>query len=134
MTGSPSGPAQHPDPAAEGGLGPRKSLGDGSAFAGVDNGGHSVYGEASPCADKATAGFLATGHLPDKDVHCTDVTQKQPVPSGSSSGLSAKREKAGRTAASARPFAVGPGDRRITWSSPRRETGSRCESGTVPPL
>ncbi|MFE2335364.1 hypothetical protein [Streptomyces coelicoflavus] len=33
-----------------------------------------------------------------------------------------------------RPFAVGSVDRRITWSSPRRETGSRCDSGTVPPL
>lgn len=32
------------------------------------------------------------------------------------------------------PFAVGRADRRIAWSSPRRETGSRCESGTVPPL
>ncbi|GAA3991577.1 hypothetical protein GCM10022384_44210 [Streptomyces marokkonensis] len=34
----------------------------------------------------------------------------------------------------ARPFAAGSEERRITWSSPRRETGSRCESGTVPPL
>ncbi|MET8805781.1 hypothetical protein [Streptomyces sp. NPDC004546] len=26
--------------------------------------------------DEATVGFLATGHPPDKDVYCTDVTQK----------------------------------------------------------
>lgn len=32
--------------------------------------------EGSACADKATVGFLTTGHLPDKDVYCTDVTQK----------------------------------------------------------
>ncbi|MFH8973264.1 alpha/beta hydrolase [Streptomyces sp. NPDC017890] len=60
----------------EGGVGLHKSLGDGSAFVGVDNGGHYVYGAGSACADKATVGFLATGHLPRKDVHCTDVTQK----------------------------------------------------------
>ncbi|MFE9057378.1 alpha/beta hydrolase [Streptomyces mutabilis] len=60
----------------EGGVGLHKSLGDGSAFVGVDNGGHYVYGEGSACADKATVGFLTTGHLPDKDVYCTDVTQK----------------------------------------------------------
>ncbi|MGC9495435.1 alpha/beta hydrolase [Streptomyces sp. WG7] len=60
----------------EGGVGLHKSLGDGSAFVGVDNGGHYVYGAGSACADKATVGFLTTGHLPDKDVHCTDVTQK----------------------------------------------------------
>ncbi|MGC9436762.1 alpha/beta hydrolase [Streptomyces sp. WG5] len=60
----------------EGAVGLHKSLGDGSAFVGVDNGGHSVYGAGSDCADKATVGFLTTGHLPDKDVHCTDVTQK----------------------------------------------------------
>ncbi|MEW2069523.1 alpha/beta hydrolase [Streptomyces sp. NPDC007346] len=60
----------------EGGVGLRKSLGDGSALVGVDNGGHYVYGQGSACADKATAGFLTTGHLPDKDVHCTDVTRK----------------------------------------------------------
>ncbi|MBT3150078.1 alpha/beta fold hydrolase [Streptomyces sp. CHD11] len=60
----------------EGGVGLHKSLGDGSAFVGVDNGGHSVYGEGSACADKATVDFLATGHLPDKDVYCTDVTEK----------------------------------------------------------
>ncbi|MFE2279684.1 alpha/beta hydrolase [Streptomyces sp. NPDC059454] len=40
------------------------------------HGGHYVYGEGSACADKVTVGFLATGHLPDKDVHCTDVTRK----------------------------------------------------------
>ncbi|OEJ93139.1 alpha/beta hydrolase [Streptomyces thermolilacinus] len=60
----------------ESGGGLHKSLGHGSAFVGVDNGGHHVYGEGSACADKATIGFLTTGHLPDKDVHCTDVTQK----------------------------------------------------------
>ncbi|WP_016823014.1 alpha/beta hydrolase [Streptomyces viridosporus] len=60
----------------ESGVGLHKSLGDGSAFVGVDNGGHHVYGEGSACADKATVGFLTTGHLPDKDVYCTDVTQK----------------------------------------------------------
>ncbi|MZE80621.1 alpha/beta hydrolase [Streptomyces xinghaiensis] len=60
----------------EGGVGLHKSLGDASAFVGVDNGGHSVYGEGSACADKATVDFLAGGHLPDKDVYCTDVTQK----------------------------------------------------------
>ncbi|MBT2412258.1 alpha/beta fold hydrolase [Streptomyces sp. ISL-12] len=60
----------------EGGVGLHRSLGAGSAFVGVDNGGHYVYGEGSACADKATVGFLATGHLPHKDVYCTDVTQK----------------------------------------------------------
>ncbi|GAA2286086.1 alpha/beta hydrolase [Streptomyces atrovirens] len=60
----------------EGGVGLHKSLGDGSAFVGVDNGGHYVHGEGSACADKATVGFLTTGHLPDEDVYCTDVTQK----------------------------------------------------------
>ncbi|WP_225102616.1 alpha/beta hydrolase [Streptomyces sp. CoH27] len=60
----------------EGGVGLHKALGDGSAFVGVDNGGHYTYNEGSACADKATVGFLATGHLPDKAVYCTDVTQK----------------------------------------------------------
>ncbi|MEW1602288.1 alpha/beta hydrolase [Streptomyces sp. NPDC093808] len=60
----------------ESGVGLHKSLGDGSAFVGVDNGGHHVYGEGSACADEATVGFLTTGRLPDKDVYCTDVTQK----------------------------------------------------------
>ncbi|CAL9661458.1 Tripeptidyl aminopeptidase [Streptomyces sp. enrichment culture] len=60
----------------ESGVGLRKSLGDGSVLVGVDNGGHSVHGEGSACADKATVAFLATGHLPDKDVYCTDVTRK----------------------------------------------------------
>lgn len=41
----------------------------------VDNGGHYVYNEGSACADRATADFLANGHLPDKDVFCTDVAQ-----------------------------------------------------------
>jgi len=60
----------------ESGVGLHKALGDGSVFVGVDNGGHYVYNEGSACADKATVGFLATGHLPDKDACCTDVTQK----------------------------------------------------------
>ncbi|MGW5464868.1 alpha/beta hydrolase [Streptomyces sp. NPDC003996] len=59
----------------ESGVGLHKALGDGSAFVGVDNGGHYVYNEGSACADKATVDFLTTGHLPDKDVYCTDVTQ-----------------------------------------------------------
>ncbi|MFD8718551.1 alpha/beta hydrolase [Streptomyces sp. NPDC059629] len=60
----------------EGGVGLHKALGDGSVFVGVDNGGHYTYNEGSACADKATVGFLATGHLPDKDLYCTDVIQK----------------------------------------------------------
>ncbi|WP_042394431.1 alpha/beta hydrolase [Streptacidiphilus carbonis] len=60
----------------EGALGLHKALGQGSAFVGVDNGGHYVYNEGSACADKATVGFLVTGHLPDKNVYCTDVTRK----------------------------------------------------------
>ncbi|MEV6948707.1 alpha/beta hydrolase [Streptomyces sp. NPDC051172] len=60
----------------ESGVGLHKALSDGSAFVGVDNGGHYVYNEGSACADKATVGFLATGRLPGKDVHCTDVTRK----------------------------------------------------------
>jgi hypothetical protein len=60
----------------ESGAGLHESLGDDSAFVGVDNGGHYVYGEGSTCADKATVGFLTTGHLPGKDVYCTDVTRK----------------------------------------------------------
>jgi pimeloyl-ACP methyl ester carboxylesterase len=60
----------------ESGVGLHKALGRGSVLVGVDNGGHSVYGEGSACADKATVGFLATGHLPGEDVHCTDVSPK----------------------------------------------------------
>ncbi|MGW3132620.1 alpha/beta hydrolase [Streptomyces sp. NPDC001123] len=60
----------------EGGVGLHRALGDGSAFVGVDNGGHYVYNEGSACIDKATVGFLTTGHLPKNDVYCTDVTQK----------------------------------------------------------
>ncbi|PJE96923.1 transporter [Streptomyces carminius] len=60
----------------EGGTGLHKALGDGSAFVGVDNGGHYVYNAGSACADKATVGFLTTGHLPRKDVYCTDVKRK----------------------------------------------------------
>ncbi|MFF4803279.1 alpha/beta hydrolase [Streptomyces sp. NPDC001351] len=60
----------------ESGIGLHKALSGGSAFVGVDNGGHYVFNEGSACADKATVGFLTTGHLPDKDVYCTDVTQK----------------------------------------------------------
>ncbi|MFJ8009560.1 alpha/beta hydrolase [Streptomyces fagopyri] len=60
----------------EAGVGLHKTLGAGSAFVGVDNGGHYVYNEGSACADKATVDFLATGRLPGEDVHCTDVKQK----------------------------------------------------------
>ncbi len=60
----------------EGGVGLHKALGHGSAFVGVDNGGHYVYGAGSTCADEATVGFLTTGRLPQEDVHCADVTQK----------------------------------------------------------
>ncbi|WP_207938591.1 alpha/beta hydrolase [Actinomadura darangshiensis] len=60
----------------EGAIGLRKALGNGAAFVGVDNGGHYVYNEGSACADKATIAFLATGQLPGKDVHCTDVRKK----------------------------------------------------------
>jgi pimeloyl-ACP methyl ester carboxylesterase len=60
----------------EGGVGLHKTLGHGSAFVGVDNGGHYVYDTGSACADKATVDFLTTGHLPGKDVYCTDVKQK----------------------------------------------------------
>jgi pimeloyl-ACP methyl ester carboxylesterase len=61
----------------EGGTGLHKALGDSSAFVGVDNGGHYVYNEGSACADKATVDFLTTGHLPGKDVYCTDVKRKR---------------------------------------------------------
>lgn len=64
----------------EGGLGLHKALGDSSAFVGVDNGGHYVFGEGSGCADKATIDFLTTGHLPGKDVYCTDVKRKPGQP------------------------------------------------------
>ncbi|GIJ30626.1 alpha/beta hydrolase [Micromonospora qiuiae] len=57
------------------GQGLRKVLGDRAALVGVDNGGHYVFNEGSACADKATVNFLNTGHLPDKDVFCTDVKQ-----------------------------------------------------------
>jgi pimeloyl-ACP methyl ester carboxylesterase len=60
----------------EGGLGLHQALGDKSVLVGVDNGGHYVYNAGSACADKATVDFLATGHLPNKDVYCTDVTRK----------------------------------------------------------
>ncbi|MEU9556068.1 alpha/beta hydrolase [Streptomyces fumanus] len=60
----------------EAGLGLHKSLGSASAFIGVDNGGHSVYAQGSTCADKTTVDFLTTGHLPSRDVYCTDVPQK----------------------------------------------------------
>ena len=61
----------------EGGIGLHKALGDSSAFVGVDNGGHYVYNEGSACADKATVDFLTTGHLPGKNVYCTDVQRKR---------------------------------------------------------
>ncbi|MFD2418216.1 alpha/beta hydrolase [Amycolatopsis pigmentata] len=57
------------------GVGLRQALGNRAAFVGVDNGGHYVYNEGSACADRATVDFLTSGHLPDKDVFCTDVTQ-----------------------------------------------------------
>ena len=60
----------------ESGVGLHNALGGGSAFVGVDNGGHYVYNEGSACADRATVDFLTTGHLPGKDIYCTDVTQK----------------------------------------------------------
>jgi pimeloyl-ACP methyl ester carboxylesterase len=60
----------------EGGLGLHQVLGDKSVLVGVDNGGHYVYNAGSACADDATIDFLTTGHLPNKDVYCTDVTQK----------------------------------------------------------
>ena len=61
----------------EGGTGLHQALGGSSAFVGVDNGGHYVYDEGSACADKATVGFLTTGHLPGKDVYCSDVKRKR---------------------------------------------------------
>jgi pimeloyl-ACP methyl ester carboxylesterase len=60
----------------EAGVGLRNVLGEGAAFVGVDNGGHYVYNAGSAGADKATIDFLATGHLPNRDVYFTDVTQK----------------------------------------------------------
>lgn len=60
----------------EGGLGLHQALGDKSVLVGVDNGGHYVYNEGSACADKAAIDFLTAGHLPNRDVYCTDVTQK----------------------------------------------------------
>ena len=60
----------------EGALGLHQALGDKSVLVGVDNGGHYVYNEGSACADKTAMNFLTTGHLPNKDVYCTDVKQK----------------------------------------------------------
>jgi pimeloyl-ACP methyl ester carboxylesterase len=60
----------------EGGLGLHKALGRGSAFVGVDNGGHYVYDAGSSCADKTTVTFLTTGRLPHKDLYCTDAAGK----------------------------------------------------------
>ncbi len=57
----------------EGAEGLHRELGSGSAFVGVDNGGHYVYHEGSACADHAVTDFLATGRLPRADVYCTDV-------------------------------------------------------------
>jgi hypothetical protein len=57
----------------DGGVGLHHVLGNRSALVGVDNGGHYVYHAGSACADKATVDFLTTGHLPKKDVDCTDV-------------------------------------------------------------
>lgn len=52
-------------------------------------------------------------------------------PAGHTSRVTSAQE---RTVSAVRPFAHHSQVRSITWSSPRRETGSRCESGTVPPL
>ncbi|WP_369221828.1 alpha/beta hydrolase [Streptomyces sp. R39] len=60
----------------EGAVGLHQALGDRSVLVGVDNGGHYTYNEGSACADKATVRFLTTGHLPGKDVYCTDVKQQ----------------------------------------------------------
>ena len=60
----------------EGALGLHQALGDKSVLVGVDNGGHYVYNAGSAGADKTTIDFLTTGHLPNKDVYYTDVTQK----------------------------------------------------------
>jgi pimeloyl-ACP methyl ester carboxylesterase len=60
----------------DGGVGLRHVLGNRAAFVGVDNGGHYVYHEGSACADKTAVDFLTTGHLPDKDIYCTDVAKQ----------------------------------------------------------
>jgi len=60
----------------EAGRGLRRTLGHRAGFVGVDNGGHYVYHEGSACADQATVAFLTTGHLPGRDVYCTDVAQQ----------------------------------------------------------
>lgn len=60
----------------EGAVGLHQALGDKSLLVGVDNGGHYTYNEGSACADKTTIDFLTTGHLPGKDLYCTDVKQK----------------------------------------------------------
>ncbi len=60
----------------EGAVGLHEVLAHSSVLVGVDNGGHYVYNEGSPCADKATVGFLTTGKLPARDVYCTDVKKK----------------------------------------------------------
>jgi hypothetical protein len=60
----------------ESGVGLRHVLDTSAAFVGVDNGGHYVYDAGSRCADEAAVEFLDSGRLPQKDVYCTDVTQK----------------------------------------------------------
>jgi pimeloyl-ACP methyl ester carboxylesterase len=60
----------------EDGLGLHRVLGRRAAFVGADAGGHSVYGQGSPCVDEATVTFLTTGRLPGTVVRCTDVTPR----------------------------------------------------------
>lgn len=57
----------------ESAVGLQKTLADRAALVSVDNGGHYVYHAGSTCADKATTDFLTTGHLPARNVDCTDV-------------------------------------------------------------
>lgn len=58
----------------EDGLGLYKVLGERAAFVGAEHGGHYVYNQGSTCVDEATVTFLTTGRLPDKKLHCTDIT------------------------------------------------------------
>ncbi len=57
-----------------GALGMAQALGSRAGFAGVDNGGHYVYGTGSACADQATIAFLTKGTLPAKPVYCPAPT------------------------------------------------------------
>ena len=60
----------------ESAVGLRHSLGSRAAFVGVDNGGHYVYDAGSRCADQATINLLADGVLPEADLDCSDVSQR----------------------------------------------------------